>query len=92
MNQTQNVSHEHKLILENRSTVKLTGVTKVFSIEPEQVILQTSQGKLKMCGKDLHVSTLDIDKGVIDISGNIDSIGYTVDKEGGFFSMKRMFR
>jgi sporulation protein YabP len=70
--------------------MQLTGVTKVLSIEPELILLITSQGKMKITGKDMHVTTLDIDRGIVDVSGLINCMCYTGDGES--FSIRRLFK
>jgi sporulation protein YabP len=80
----------HKLVLDGRKNMQLTGVTKVLSIEPELILLITSQGKMKITGKDMHVTTLDIDRGIVDVSGLINCMCYTGDGES--FSIRRLFK
>jgi sporulation protein YabP len=92
MNMTENIKQSamHKITLDGRKDLKLTGITKVLSIEPELVILVTSQGKMKITGKDMHVTTLDMDRGIVDISGLINCLCYTGD--GDSFSLKKLFK
>ena len=67
----------HKLILNNRRTGNLTGVSDVRSFDEKESILETDQGMLMMKGKELHVSRLMLDKGEVDIDGRIDSVTYS---------------
>ena len=67
----------HKLILNNRRTGNLTGVSDVLSFDENEIILETDQGMLMMKGKELHVSRLMLDKGDVDIDGRIDSVTYS---------------
>lgn len=67
----------HKLILNNRRTGNLTGVSDVLSFDENEIILETDQGMLMMKGKELHVSRLMLDKGEVDIDGRIDSVTYS---------------
>jgi sporulation protein YabP len=80
----------HKLVLDGRKNMQLTGVTKALSIEPELILLVTSQGKMKITGKDMHVTTLDMDRGVVDVTGLISCLCYTGDGEN--FGLKRLFK
>lgn len=85
-------SDGHKLIMDARKEAKIIGVEKVISFEPDLVYLLTKAGKMKLTGKDMHMTNLDIDKGVLDMNGKVDCICYMTDKEDGTFSLKRLFK
>ena len=59
---------------------------------PDLVYLLTKAGKMKLTGKDMHMTNLDIDKGVLDMNGKVDCICYMTDKEDRTFSLKRLFK
>ena len=67
----------HKLILNNRRTCNLTGVSDVLSFDENEIILETDQGMLMIKGNELHVNRLTLDKGEVDIDGRIDSFTYS---------------
>lgn len=67
----------HKLVVNNRRTSTVTGVVDVLSFDLNEIILQTEQGMLMVKGKDMHVNRLTLEKGEVDLSGDIDSISYT---------------
>ena len=70
-------SKAHKLILSNRRTGTITGVSDVISFDITEVLLETEQGMLMIKGSDLHVNRLTLEKGEIDIEGRIDSLAYS---------------
>lgn len=70
-------SLHHKLVVNNRRTSTVTGVLDVLSFDLNEIILQTEQGMLMVKGKDMHVNRLTLEKGEVDLSGDIDSISYT---------------
>ena len=70
-------SKAHKLILSNRRTSTITGVSDVISFDITEVLLETEQGMLMIKGSDLHVNRLTLEKGEIDIEGRIDSLAYS---------------
>ena len=81
----------HKLTLQNRSGVTLTGVKDVVAFDENQVVLDTELGLLTIKGKDLHVNRLSLEKGEIDIEGRTDSLVYSAGggmKSGGSFWAK----
>lgn len=82
----------HSLSLSDRKNLAMTGITKVISIEPELVIVVSEMGRIKITGKELQATNLDMDRGILDISGNVTSFSYIGDKQNGQFSLKRMFQ
>lgn len=92
MEKTQNTTSGHKLIIDARKEARITGVEKVISFEPDLVFLITEAGKMKITGKDMHMTNLDIEKGLLDLTGKVDCICYMTDKENGTFSIKRLFK
>ncbi|MBQ8857240.1 MAG: sporulation protein YabP [Lachnospiraceae bacterium] len=70
-------SKAHKLMLSNRRTGTITGVSDVISFDISEVLLETEQGMLMIKGADLHVNRLTLEKGEIDIEGRIDSLAYS---------------
>lgn len=96
MEDRQNLKTQgHKLVINNRKTSVVTGVLDVLSFDLNEIILQTEQGMLMVKGTDMHVNRLTLEKGEVDLSGNIDSVIYTEikggDKQGENFLMK-LFR
>ena len=70
-------SKAHKLILSNRRTGTITGVSDVISFDIAEVLLETEQGMLMIKGADLHMNRLTLEKGEVDIEGRIDSLAYS---------------
>lgn len=73
----------HKLVINNRKTSMVTGVMDVLSFDLNEVLLETEQGMLMVKGTDLHVNRLSLEKGEVDLSGNIDSVAYSEVKVHG---------
>ena len=93
--ETVAVQKNHKLILNNRKAGLVTGVLDVLSINLNEILLETEQGMLMVRGTDLHVNRVNLEKGEIDLSGNIDSISYsdihsTAKQAGSLF--EKLFR
>lgn len=72
----------HKLVINNRKTSVVTGVLDVLSFDLNEILLQTELGMLMVKGTDMHVNRLTLEKGEVDLSGNIDSVIYTEMKVG----------
>ena len=67
----------HKLVVNNRKTSLVTGVLDVLSFDLNEILLETEQGMMMVKGTDLHVNRLNLEKGEVDLSGNIDSVAYS---------------
>ena len=70
------VRKSHKLVVNKRKTSLVTGVLDVLSFDLNEILLETEQGMMMVKGSDLHVNRLSLEKGEVDLSGNIDSITY----------------
>lgn len=73
----QRIAKTHKLVVNNRKTSMVTGVLDVLSFDLNEILLETEQGMLMVKGTDLHVNRLSVEKGEVDLSGNIDSVAYS---------------
>lgn len=67
----------HKLMLTNRRTCTINGVSDVLSFDIHEILLETEQGMLMIKGDELHVNRLTLEKGEVDVDGRIDSLTYS---------------
>lgn len=89
------ISKSHKLSLDNRKKMSLTGIRDVVSFDLTQILLESTLGMIHIKGSDIKVTRLSLEKGEVDIDGNVDSITYSAVKdygEKGKSIIKRMFR
>ena len=85
----------HKLLLSNRRTGTISGVTDVISFDIAEILLETEQGMLTIKGADLHVNRLTLEKGEADLEGQIDSLTYSSNEslhKSGESLFNRLFR
>lgn len=79
----------HKVVIEDRARLTVSGVDDVESFDDEKVIISTDMGTMTVLGGDFRINKLNVDEGQIIIEGEIDEIQYTDtisgDKGGGFF-------
>lgn len=82
----------HNLILEDRRTLTVSGVSDVDSFDEQTVVVFTDMGELTVRGTDLHINRLSVEVGELLMEGHISSLSYTDEpqKGGGFFS--KVFR
>ncbi len=72
----QIVKTAHSLILDNRSTLNLSGVEDVPGFDEQTVNLTTSCGTLIVKGENLHINKLNLDSKDVCIDGTINSLQY----------------
>ncbi len=84
----------HKLIMQNRQKVDLTGITEVISFDNKVIELETLEGAVRFAGEGLHVKRLTLEKGEVELEGHIQEIVYHESQKaktaGGMLS--RLFR
>ena len=78
----------HRLVLEGRGKLSITGVTEVESFDENTVVLCTTRGTLVVHGRQLHLSMLSLDGGQVSVDGTVDSLVYEDEQPagGGFFA------
>lgn len=87
------LSMPHSLILDNRKSLSISGVSDVDSFDEQSITVYTAIGDLTIKGKDLHINTLNIETGDLQVNGKIDSLIYSESNQPlnkGLFS--RLFR
>ena len=65
-----------RIAIADRKTCQICGVKDVLSFDLEEVLLETEQGILVIKGNNLHVSRLSLEKGEVDMEGDLDSFVY----------------
>ena len=90
MEEKQQILKGHKINMNARKAIAITGVNDVLSFDAGEVLLQTEQGVLMIRGNELHVNRLTLEKGEVDIDGRIDSLTYS-DNTGNSKSGESLF-
>ena len=79
----------HKLTLNERKTLTMTGVTEVVSFDDTAVVLRTSLGNLIVQGHQLQLKTLSLEGGQVAVDGHISALNYEEPRTGGL--LRRLF-
>jgi len=66
----------HKLVLNERKSLTMTGVTEVVSFDETAVVLRTGLGTLMIQGKDLQLKALSPEGGQLAVNGTISALAY----------------
>lgn len=75
----------HKLTLNQREDLSLSGVTEVVSFDENSVILKTHLGVLTVLGENLVLKTLSVEGGQVAVSGHVSSLSYEEPRAPGFW-------
>lgn len=79
---------EHNMSLVSRKELKITGVRQILNFDDTTVAFITSAGELEIGGESLNIDTLDLNRGVASVTGNIIEMSYISDRQ----TKKRKFR
>lgn len=81
----QAIQLPHKLTLNERKNLTMTGVTEVVSFDDTAVVLRTALGTLEVQGEQLQLKTLSIDGGQVAVDGHIGALIYEEPRSSGGF-------
>ena len=77
----------HRLTLDARSRLSMTGVTEVESFDENTIVLATTRGTLIVRGTGLHLQMLSLEGGQVSVDGSGESLSYEDPvPAGGFFA------
>ena len=80
----------HKLTLNERKSLTMTGVTEVLRFEDTAVVLRTSLGLLTVQGQDLKLKTLSLEGGQVAVDGQMFALVYEEPREDSLW--QRLWR
>ena len=81
MNGQNYVNTDHEFCIKTRREMSISGVLDVISFDESDIHLVTNCGEMFIEGKDMHIDVLNIDGGVLSLSGKIDAVYYSEEKE-----------
>lgn len=67
---------KHKVTIEDRKVMVVTGVQKVKSFDTKEIIMDTFKGGLVIKGNSLGIKNLNLAETEVEIEGHIDIINY----------------
>ena len=80
----------HKLTLNERKSLTMSGVTEVVSFDETQVELKTSLGLLTVQGRELKLKTLSLEGGQVAVDGQVAALIYEEPRDGSLW--QRLWR
>ena len=82
----------HRLALENRNKLSVSGVTDMGSFDETAAVMETAMGTLIIRGENLHVEKLNLDAGEVTLSGQVSSLVYEENAKTQGSFLQRLFR
>ena len=73
----------HRLSLNERKELTVTGVTEVVSFDEETAVMKTSLGALTVHGRQLQLKNLSTNGGQVEVSGTVSALIYQQNKPTG---------
>ena len=70
------ISSEHTVFIENRRTMKITGVVQVVAYDEFKLILKTDYGRLTVSGRNLVAGQMNTDSRTMELAGDINYLQY----------------
>ena len=80
----------HRIYVDNREKLEISGVSKVLSFDEETFVLDTVKGKMTVKGENLHIISFNTETGDLSAEGKLHAFAYLSQSSGGFLS--RIFR
>lgn len=71
------IDGRHDVCMYDRGRASVTGVKEVVSFDSNEIVLETTRGALIFRGEQLHVKRLTLEKGEVDLDGEICELKYT---------------
>lgn len=71
----------HNLYVTDRQSITVHGVTDVLSFDEAGVFLVTICGQLHLEGSDLHITVLNTEDGIVEVTGRLNGLLYYDDAQ-----------
>ncbi len=68
---------KHDITMRDRRSATVSGVKEVISFDSKEILLETTRGTLAFCGEELHVKRLTLERGEVDLEGEIHELKYS---------------
>lgn len=79
----QEITMPHKLTLDSRKNLTMTGVTEVISFDEHAVVVKTALGQLTIHGAQLQLKNLSLEGSQLAIDGTVSALVYEEPRKSG---------
>ena len=81
----------HRLVLEDRARLVISGVEEVHRFDEESILLATNMGELEIQGEGLHIEKLSLDGGELHVDGTVSALIYDTGEQEARGFLRRLF-
>lgn len=91
MSYEQREEKPHRVTLDSRNRLTVTGVSDVESFDENAITMETEGGLLVVRGSSLHIEKLSLDGGDLLVEGEVDSLTYEEEEARRESFLSRLF-
>ena len=73
---TEFTAAAHRLTLEGREKLIVSGVEDVERFDENEIVMNTTAGALVVTGENLHIDKLSLDGGELHVDGRVEALSY----------------
>lgn len=88
----KNKNRSHSLIMNDRRSIVLTGITDVGCFDEDSIMLYTDLGSVLIKGEKLQVNNIDTESGNFEAEGKVFSVIYGDKKQKNQSFFSKVFR
>lgn len=88
---TENVK-KHAVVMEDRKTLQISGISEVNSFDDEAVVLSSSLGELTVRGSGLKIAEFDRETTRLFLEGRVSALFYSDNTKQAGSVFKRIFK
>ena len=81
----------HRVVLEDREQLLISGVEEVESFDESTILLTTALGDLEIQGEGLHIEKLSLDGGDLKVEGQVNALLYQSEGRDRGGLLRRLF-
>jgi len=78
-----NIRLDHKIVIDERKNLIVSGVKEVISFDDETLILNTVMGRITVKGEKLHIISFHTESGDLSAEGRLHAVAYLSDNSRG---------
>ncbi|GFN21761.1 MAG: sporulation protein YabP [Thermoanaerobacteraceae bacterium] len=71
---------KHQLTVTDRQSLHITGVVQVLGYDEDEIALETTRGILTLKGKNFNITSLSLESGSLEASGQLQALDYREEK------------
>ena len=67
----------HRVEIQNRERITITQVADVDAFDENALWANLKEGGMELTGQGLHIEKLDLEEGILVVSGHLETLAYT---------------